>query len=53
MTPLSPPPLQILGIMSVYPGTDSVLEPALGLLTSMMLRLPDVVTMAAEVRPIP
>ncbi len=42
-------PAQILGIMSVYPGTDSVLEPALGLLTSMMLRLPDVVLKAAEV----
>ena len=47
---LTLPLSQILGIMSVYPGTDSVLEPALGLLTSMMLRLPDVVTMAAEVR---
>jgi len=36
--------------MSVYPATDNVLEPALGLLTSMMLRLPEIATKAAEVR---
>ena len=43
------PRSQILGILSFYPATDNVLEPALGLLTSMMLRLPDIALKAAEV----
>jgi hypothetical protein len=43
-------PAQILSITSIHGKSDDVLEPALGLLTNMMLRLPEVATKAAEVR---
>lgn len=40
---------QILTVMAAHEGEDSVLEPALALLASLMLRMPEVATKAAEV----
>lgn len=42
-----PPSTQILGVLASHPSTDDVLEPALGLLTNIMLRLPEVAAKAA------
>ncbi|GAX81213.1 hypothetical protein CEUSTIGMA_g8645.t1 [Chlamydomonas eustigma] len=38
----------IMNVMSIYSTSENILEPSLGLLSSMMLRLPEVVDKAAE-----